>query len=257
MSYATLQVRWHATTCFARIHRPDAGNAINATLLAELTELLVRADAGDTTVVVLEGLPEVFCFGADFGVIRDAARAGEPAAADPALLYDVFHRLAFGRYMTVAHVRGKANAGGVGLAAACDVVLADASAAFSLSEMVFGLIPAVVLPFLIRRIGFSRASYLAATTQTIDVVRAHAWGLVDAHEPASDLLVRRHLVRLGRLSKKAIERYKRYLGELAAIPEAVRGAALATNREVFGDPDNIRAIARYAEHGLFPWEDAP
>ncbi|MEV0442349.1 enoyl-CoA hydratase/isomerase [Streptomyces spectabilis] len=257
LTYSTLRVREQGSVLFARIHRPDAGNAINATLVRELDDVFTRAARAEhTTVVVLEGLPEVFCFGADFGVISDAARSGRDTSFDPEPMFELFRRMAYADVLTVAHVRGKANAGGVGLVAACDVVIADESATFSLSELLFGLIPAVVLPYLIRRTGFQRAHYLAATTQTIDARQAHEWGLVDALGTPSEALLKRHLQRLGRLSKKGVARYKAYLRELSPLTEHTKDVALATNRQVFGDPDNVRAIRRYAEEGVFPWETA-
>ncbi|MFF1478551.1 enoyl-CoA hydratase/isomerase [Streptomyces sp. NPDC058301] len=253
----TLRLREHGTTWYVRIHRPEADNALNETLVRELTEVLTRASRSSATVVVLEGLPEVFCFGADFGAIGEAVREGGRTAADPGPLFDLFRLLAYGDFLSVAHVRGKANAGGVGLVAASDVVIADESATFSLSELLFGLIPAVVLPFLIRRTGFQHAHYLAATTRTADAARACEWGLVDAYGPDSEALLRTHLQRLGRLSKKAVTRYKAYLRELSPVTEHAKSAALATNRLVFEDPENLRAIQRYAEEGVFPWEAAP
>ncbi|MEV0689377.1 enoyl-CoA hydratase/isomerase [Streptomyces sp. NPDC050388] len=256
LTYSTLRVREEGSVLFARIHRPEAGNAINADLVHELNDVFTRASASPAvTVVVLEGLPEVFCFGADFRAISDAARQGQDTAFDPEHMFELFRRMAYGDVLTVAHVRGRANAGGVGLVAASDVVIADESASFSLSELLFGLIPAVVLPYLIRRTGFQRAHYLAGTTQTIDSRQAHEWGLVDALGADSHALVRRHLQRLGRLSKKGVARYKAYLRELSPISEHTKGVALATNREVFADPDNVRAIRRFAERGVFPWED--
>ncbi|MFD9561274.1 enoyl-CoA hydratase/isomerase [Streptomyces sp. NPDC059994] len=253
----TLRLREQGTTWYVRIHRPEADNALNETLVRELTEVLTRASRSSATVVVLEGLPEVFCFGADFGAIGAAVREGGRTAADPEPLFDLFRLLAYGDFLSVAHVRGKANAGGVGLVAASDVVIADDSATFSLSELLFGLIPAVVLPFLIRRTGFQHAHYLAATTRTADAARACEWGLVDAYGPDSEALLRTHLQRLGRLSKKAVTRYKAYLRELSPVTEHAKSAALATNRLVFEDPENVRAIQRYAEEGVFPWEAAP
>src|SRR5262249_6687677 len=203
----------------------------------------------------LEGLPEVFCFGADFAAISQAARDGQVTALDPEPMYELFHQMAFGNFMTISHVRGKANAGGLGFIAASDIAIADESAIFSLSELLFGLIPAIVLPFLIRRIGFQRAHYLASSTQTIDVQQASDWGLVDAYGANSQALLRKHLLRLNRLSKKSIVRYKAYLKEMAPISVETKNIALSANREAFSDPVNVSAILQYSETGLFPWEE--
>src|SRR5207248_3090020 len=129
-------------------------------------------------------------------------------------LYELWLQIATAPFVTVAHLRGKTNAGGVGFVAACDIALADATATFSLSELLFGVYPACVMPFLIRRIGFQRAHYLTLMTQPIAVEQAHRWGLVDAYETQSDGLLRKHLLRLRCLSKVAIRRYKGYMTEL-------------------------------------------
>jgi polyketide biosynthesis enoyl-CoA hydratase PksH len=156
--------------------------------------------------------------------------------------------------VTVSHVRGKVNAGGVGFVAASDIVLAEEAAQFSLSELLFGLYPACVLPFLIRRIGFQKAHYLTLMTQPITATQAWEWGLVDACAPQSELLLRRHLQRLRRLSKVAIRRYKSFLSGIGTPLREMRSAAVAANREIFSDSTNLQAVTRYVEHGLFPWE---
>src|SRR5262249_36321925 len=147
--------------------------------------------------------------------------------------------------------------------AASDIVLADHTAQFSLSELLFGLFPACVLPFLIRRVGFQKAHYMTLMTQPITVQRAHTWGLVDEYEETSTALLRKYLLRLRRLSKKGITRYKRYMNEIGAGQgqagqgslRGMRSLAVATNHEVFTDPDNLKGIYRYVEEGLFPWQD--
>ena len=138
--------------------------------------------------------------------------------------------------------------------AASDVVLADESAQFSLSELLFGLYPACVLPFLIRRIGFQKAHHFTLMTQPISAKQACEWGLVDACEPQSEALLRRNLQRLRRLSKIAIRRYKTYMSRMSVPLQELKSPAVAANREIFSDAGNLQAITRYVEHGIFPWE---
>jgi hypothetical protein len=91
-------------------------------------------------------MPEVFCFGADFKEIqKNFENKNQPGQQDPEPLYNLWLQLALGPFITIAHVQGKTNAGGVGFVAACDVVLCDEKAVFSLSELLFGLMPACVL----------------------------------------------------------------------------------------------------------------
>lgn len=253
-TYETIRVRLDDGIAVVQIHRPDADNAINSRLIEEVGDVLRACEAG-AKVVVLEGLPEVFCSGADFGEIQARFDHDGPGHADdPGPLYDLWQRLASGPYVTVAHVRGRANAGGVGFVAACDLVLSDEKATFSLSELLFGLMPACVLPFLIRRIGFAKANMLTLTTQPISAAQALAWGLVDACEANSGNLLRKHLLRLRRLGKDGIGRYKRYACSLDALIRTARPKALEANLEVFSDADNLSKIARYVRTGTFPWE---
>ena len=253
-AFETIRVRTEDDICFLQIHRPRAGNAINARLIEELTEAL-RLCEPVAKVVVLEGQPEVFCSGADFAELQTRFDGGSShPEQDPAPLYDLWHRLAVGPYITVAHVRGRANAGGIGFVAACDVVLSEEKSTFSLSELLFGLMPACVLPFLVRRIGFARANYMTLLTQPITAKQAEGWGLVDVCEANSENLLRKQLLRLRRLNKGGISRYKRYAASLDGALTGARSKALQANIEVFSDPDNLEKIARYVKTGKFPWE---
>ena len=253
MDYKTLRVRFEDPICYLQFYRPEANNTINDLLVEECHHVLALCEESITTVV-LEGLPEVFCFGADFQGIHEEVASGEPTVHSPEPLYDLWLKLATGPYITISHVRGKANAGGVGFVAASDIVLADETAQFSLSELIFGLFPACVLPFLIRRTGFQKAHYLTLSTQPIGVQQAHAWGLVDAYESQSESLLRKHLLRCRRLSKTGILRYKRYMSELHNSLYQSKSLALAANQEIFSDPRNIEGIFWYIEKGQFPWQ---
>ncbi|KIH86010.1 enoyl-CoA hydratase/isomerase [Pseudomonas batumici] len=253
MSYQTIKVRFEESICFLQLDRLESANAINGQLVAECSEVLSICQEA-ATVVVLSGSPEAFCVGADFGALADPATDSYGAYNGPGPLYDLWLKLATGPYVTVAHVRGKANAGGIGFVAACDIVLADATAQFSLSELLFGLYPACVLPFLIRRISHQRAHYLTLMTHPISAEQAFTWGLVDALESDSEALLRRHLLRLRRLSKVAVTRYKDYMSTIGVPLAGLKSSAIAGNLEVFSDPANLKAIIRYVESGVFPWE---
>jgi polyketide biosynthesis enoyl-CoA hydratase PksH len=253
VNYQTIKVQFQESICFLQIDRPQADNAINSRLVAECNDVLSACEES-ANVIVLSGSPEVFCLGADFKAIAGASKNGYEQDGVPGPLYDLWLRLAAGPYVTVSHVRGKANAGGVGFVAASDIVLADETAQFSLSELLFGLYPACVLPFLIRRIGFQKAHYFTLMTQPISAKQACEWGMVVAYEPQSEALLRRHLQRLRRLSKIAIRRYKNYMSRIGAPLQTLKSSAVAANLEIFSDAENLQAITRYVERGVFPWE---
>jgi polyketide biosynthesis enoyl-CoA hydratase PksH len=255
VTYETIKVDFQEPVCYVQIDRPEANNTISGRLIAECHDVL-SAYEDSATVVVLSGTPEVFCTGADFKAIASTVNTPQERDGDPGPLYDLWLRLATGPYVTISHVRGKANAGGIGFVAASDIVLADEGAQFSLSELLFGLYPACVLPFLVRRVGFQRAHYLTLTTQPIPARQACDWALVDAVDAASEGLLRRHLLRLRRLSKPAVRRYKSYMSGLGTPLRDLKPAAIAGNVELFTDVENLQAIARYVERGLFPWDKA-
>ncbi|TDR44824.1 polyketide biosynthesis enoyl-CoA hydratase PksH [Tahibacter aquaticus] len=249
----TLKVRIEESVCYLQFHRPEANNAISAQLVAECSQVLDACEPA-VSIVVLSGLPDVFCFGADFKEVTAGCAPVHAAYEGPGPMYDLWLRLATGPFVVISYVRGKANAGGLGFIGASDIVLADESAQFSLSELLFGLYPACVLPFLMRRIGFQKAHYLTLNAQAITAKNALDWGLVDACEAQGEPLLRRHVMRLRRLSRTALARYKSYASQLGPPLAAGRDAAVAGNLEVFTDEQNLRAIARYVQDGLFPWE---
>jgi polyketide biosynthesis enoyl-CoA hydratase PksH len=253
MTLETIRIRFEETVCFVQFDRAERNNAINDQLIDECHQVLDLCDQR-ASVIVMEGSPAVFCMGADFQGMRDMMANGHVERHDPERMYHLWQRLASGPYVTVAHVRGRANAGGVGFVAASDIVLADETAQFSLSELLFGLFPACVLPFLIRRMGAQRSHYLTLMTQPVLVQQAHAWGMVDAWEKQSGPLLRKHLLRLRRISKNAITRYKKYMSDLDDI-ERSKPLALSANRDVFSDAGSLKGIARYVETGRFPWEE--
>ena len=253
-AYQTIEVTTDDTLHRIRFNRPEARNTINDQLIEECHRALDSAES-EATVVIFEGSAEVFCFGADFQGMQAAATAGGgPRVSHPESLYALWQRLATGPFVTVAHVRGLANAGGIGFVAASDIVIADANARFSLSELLFGLLPACVLPFLIRRVGAQRAHYLTLMTLPIGADVALQWGLADAVGAESETILRKHLLRLRRLSKPAVARYKRYQAELSQSLNSSKQHAIAANLEAFADRQNMEGILRYVETGKFPWE---
>ncbi|MFI1227465.1 MULTISPECIES: enoyl-CoA hydratase/isomerase [unclassified Streptomyces] len=256
MEPSAIVVHRQKSVCRVRFNRPEQQNAINDAVIRELHALLDSCEKDGTTVVVLEGDEEAFCVGADFTAFTapEADATGAPAEYDPSPLYDLWLRMATGPYITVSHVRGRTNAGGIGFVAASDIVIADTTATFGLSELLFGLYPAMVLPFLVRRVGFQRANYLTLTTRAVDARQATEWGLVDSSAERSGPLLARHLGRLSKLSGDGIARYKRFVSTQIAPLERHRDPAVAANREIFSDPANLRRITRFVEHGIYPWE---
>ncbi|MBL3647086.1 enoyl-CoA hydratase/isomerase [Bacillus vallismortis] len=255
VTYQTIKVRIQESVCYITFHRPEANNTINDTLIEECLQVLHQCETSSVTVVVLEGLPEVFCFGADFQEMYQEMKSGRKQASSQEPLYDLWLKLQTGPYVTISHVRGKVNAGGLGFVSATDIAIADETASFSLSELLFGLYPACVLPFLIRRIGWQKAHYMTLMTKPISVQKASEWGLIDAFDVQSEVLLRKHLLRLRRLNKKGITRYKQFISSLDHQVSRSKSIALTANQDMFSDLQNQMGIIRYVETGQFPWEE--
>lgn len=254
MKYETMKVFFQDKTCFIQLDRAKEGNTLNGRMIDEFFHVLEQY--GDiATILVLEGTPEVFCLGADFEEISTKLKAGQQIDNNPEGLYALWIKLSTGPYVTISHVRGKANAGGIGFIAASDIVIADEAAQFSLSELLFGLYPACVMPFLIRRIGFQKANYITLMTQPFSAAKAYEWGLVDAYGDKSDVLLRKHLLRLKHLPKTGLGRYKHYINNLYGNLFEYANLAIDSNREIFSDPANMEGILRYVEQGKFPWQE--
>lgn len=252
MGYRALEVSAQTGVCWVRFNRPEANNTIDKHLAEECLDVVARCER-EMTVLVLEGSADVFCLGADFQSMHQQAQENSQDEHRPDVLYDLWTRLATGAFVSIAHVRGRANAGALGFLGASDLVISSTNAQFSLSEMLFGLIPACVLPFLIRRVGFQKAHYMALMTHPIDARQALEWGLVDVSGEDSAEILRKHLLRLRRLSKSAVGRYKAYMNRLNTSIQDQRELAVAQNHAVFADPEVIQNIHRYVATGRFPW----
>lgn len=169
--------------------RPEKKNAFDGAMLTEIAALL-DAWAGDDRcrVIVLQAEGESFCAGADLAWMASFAAAGREANLQSAReLGAVFHKLAGSPKPTVARIGGAARGGGVGLAAAVDIAVASEAASFALTEVRLGLLPGVISPFVVERIGPSQARGLFMTGETIDAERALRIGLVHHLVPAAQL----------------------------------------------------------------------
>jgi enoyl-CoA hydratase/carnithine racemase len=157
----------------------------------------------------------------------------------------------------VAAVRGSVRAGGVGLVSACDVVVASEQSTFELSEALFGLIPANVLPFLLGpRLALQKARYLVLTARRLSAGEARGIGLVDEVYPPAELErgVRELLRRMLRTSPEASAQAKAFTRELVSLgPAEARSRAQEKLAELLEDPRTLGAIRAFAEGQAPAW----
>jgi len=169
--------------------RPDVRNAFNAVMIGELREA-IRALADDSSVraIVLSGTGTAFCAGADLGWMREIVRFSyEQNLRESLDLAECLHDLYSVAKPTIARVNGPAIGGGAGLVSACDIAVASTEASFGLSEVKIGVVPAVISPYVVRRIGESRARQYFLTGERFDARRALEIGLVNVIADPGDL----------------------------------------------------------------------
>jgi methylglutaconyl-CoA hydratase len=187
MSTGTIRVERSDHVGRIWLDRPDVRNAFNAVMIGELRRAL-RTLAGepDVRVIVLSGRGSSFCAGADLAWMRDVARFSRGENEREALdLADCLYDLYTVAKPTIARVNGPAIGGGIGFVSACDIAVASTEARFRLSEVKLGLVPAAISPYVLRRIGESRARQYVLTGERFDARRAEELGLVNMTvEPA-------------------------------------------------------------------------
>ena len=194
--------------------RPEKKNALDLVAARELQEALREFAANaEVRVVVLGADGEDFCAGADLAALYALLDADAAAQLrDAEALGDVFRLLREMPQVVIAAVRGRALAGGAGLATACDLVIADEGARFGYPEVRVGFVPAMVMALLRRQIGEKRAFELAATGRQVGAREALELGLVSRVVPTKELDV-------------AVEQLA---NELAAMPPEALAADEAT-----------------------------
>lgn len=201
------------------LNRPDVRNAFNETLIEELTAWATGVPAdGSVRVAILQGAGTVFCAGADLqwmskmiGYSREENLEDARRASAMLLALDALPVPLIGR------VHGAALGGGAGLAAVCDVVVSADDAVFGFTEVTLGILPSMISPYVVRKIGLSAARELCLSGARFPAARALALGL--AHEVVSgerlDLAVDTHVRLFMKAAPSAVAATKKLLREVA------------------------------------------
>ncbi|HLT39951.1 MAG TPA: enoyl-CoA hydratase-related protein, partial [Enhygromyxa sp.] len=224
--------------------------------LAQLDALLQAAEESRRCrILVVESMPGVFCRGMDLEFL--VAHAGEDQSDKLAAYARCMERLRGSRKAVICLVDGEAVGGGVGLAAAADVVIATTRARFALPECVLGLIPAMVLPLLCERMPVQKARWLALSSRSIRADEALSMGLVDelVEGPIQlEQALRQILKRLLRASPNAVGRLKRYSSEIATLSraDALELGAERTSKDLI-ELETIAAIRGFMAGESPPW----
>jgi methylglutaconyl-CoA hydratase len=234
------------------LNRPEKRNALSPELIQALAESLDRAAVdADVRVVLLSGAGQDFCSGADLSDLNRTAEGGVLDHIQTArCLADAFLKMRKHPRPIVAAVRGRALAGGCGLATACDLILASESAQFGYTEVRIGFVPAMVMAILRRSVSEKRAFELLASGEIVTAAQAQAIGLINQvyADAEFDAKVGEYAAALAAKSASAVALTKTLLYQMdgltfdAALEAGVHGNALARMTE-----DARRGIQRFVK----------
>jgi methylglutaconyl-CoA hydratase len=203
------------------LNRPEKKNALNPELIAGLRSKLGQANDNETVrVIVITGAGDEFCAGADLSALQKIAAASvEENIADAHSLMDLFLLIRQVQIPVIAAVRGRALAGGCGLATACDIVLAAGSARFGYPEVRIGFVPAMVTAILRRNVSEKRAFELLTLGAEISADEGERIGLVNKvfADDNFDVEVESFARRFEKVSRSAVSLSKSLLYQIDGL----------------------------------------
>jgi methylglutaconyl-CoA hydratase len=244
------------------LNRPELRNAFNEALIGDLCDAFADVEASPgTRVVVVAARGPAFCAGADLNWMRSMAGFTHAENhADALRVARMFHAVHASSRPVIARVQGDAYGGGVGLAAACDIVIAADSVNFGLSEVRLGIVAATISPHLVRAMGARQAARYMLTAEKFDAKRARELGLVhEVTKPgALDEEVERQANVLLSSSPAALAATKRLLADVVEAPRD--DVLLAATAKCIADarvsPEGREGIAAFLEKRAPSWVPA-
>ncbi len=187
--FETLEIERNGRVATIWMNRPEVFNAFNEQLIADLGQACAELDVdASVRVVVLAGRGRHFSAGADLKWMQRASAHGEAENLNDARRFArMLRALSEMSKPTIARIQGAALGGGTGLAAACDMAVASSDAVFSTSEVKFGIIPAVISPYVLRAIGPRQSLRYFQTAERISAEKALTIGLINEVTPLEAL----------------------------------------------------------------------
>ena len=243
--------RMTVTLCRPRVH-----NALNAELIA-LIDQAFREAAGREEVryVVLEGEGTSFCAGADLKWMQAAVDLPpEENRADAARLAAALEAIATCPKPVIARVHGACLAGGMGLAAACDLAVAAPDTVFGLAEVRLGLVPAIIFPYLLRKVAPHQLLRVALTGERFDTTRAREMGLIHEAADEPEAVVRRWGDLLVTGGPRALARVKAMFRAVPGMSwAAAQQHAVEVIAEVRAGPEAQEGTEAFLQKRRPPW----
>ena len=233
-----------------RLARPEVRNAFNSDVIREIHRIFTELDHDPRVrAIVLSGEGKVFCGGADVQWMRGSLDlTHEENVADATAMSEMFRAIDRCSKPVIAQIHGAALGGGAGLAAVCDIVIATDDALFGFTEVKLGIIPAVISPFVLAKIGATHARALFLTGERFSAQRARDIGLV--HEvvtsDALDAAVARVLNEFLSAAPNAVCAAKQLITDVLATTyeasKALTAQRIATQRTTPEGQEGLRAF---------------
>jgi methylglutaconyl-CoA hydratase len=259
MNYETIETALNQGVALIWLNRPEKRNAIDDRMIGELADAFASAiDDDDVRTILLAGRGEAFCAGGDLQWMKRAREfTPEQAREDSARLARLLRTIHDSPKPVVARVHGSCFAGGMGLAAACDIAIAGAETHFSLSEVKLGLVPSVISPYVIRAIGAHRAQRYFLSAEVFDAAEAYRIGLVHdiAQDPELDGTINVVLGQLAMGGPKALAEAKRLIRDVEgrAIDDALVDETAARIARIRASDEAQEGISAFFERRRAAW----
>ncbi len=261
MNYTTISASESDEIFWITFNRPKNQNSINSLLLEELNHALDWVETySRCQVIVLQGKDGFFSSGMDFSelvgenssCINQESKNNIKNCCE--LYFKTIKRFTYLPKIIISNIQGKALAGGIGLVSAGDFAIASPDSQFSLPEVLWGMMPAMVLPFLIRRVGSQEAYKMALTSVPVTAKQALEIKLIDEVSENPEGSIRRLALRLTRIDKSSISNLKRYFMSLWNINGEIEHLAVSETIRLMCDPAVREKIFNFIKYKRLPWE---
>ena len=244
---------------FITLNRPEKRNALNEDLIRSLSQAFDKAAIDNSVkLIVLKGNGEAFCSGADLGYLQQMQDFSfDDNLADSTRLKELFLKIYTLNKVVIAQVEGHAIAGGCGLATVCDFIFAVPEAKFGYTEVRIGFIPAIVMVFLVRKIGDQRARQLLLSGNLVAAAEAAQSGLITkviSKESIGAEVIDFAAKLIKSNSGQAMTTTKHMIAEVQSLPlDETLNYAARMNADTRGTEDCKKGIAGFLNKQVPEW----
>lgn len=245
--------------CYSvKLNRPDKHNAFNPEMIKELTEFFIGADKDKFAgAILLSGAGASFCSGGDLEWMKSMAQFKfEENIEDARALYNMYAAAAQCSLPIVGYLHGSVYGGGLGLAAICDIAIAEATTQFCFSEVKIGLVPAVISSFVLKKMDENKAREFMMTARVFDAEAAQSAGLIEFSGRELEIQEYRdqtiHL--LGKSGPEAVRETKKLLNKLQKeTSDTVREDCIRVISERRVSPEGQEGLKSFLEKRKPAW----